>query len=149
MKCRFWKNISFLLMFFLLAAATAAPCLAQENTQVIATYTEDLGNGITAVITITQTVSRSTINQTKSGQYYSSGQYIGQAALAATFFYNGSTSQATGASGVGSGANGWRYGNQSTWTSGSTAYLSATLSKGGASVPVNLSLSCDENGVVS
>lgn len=106
MKRKFWKNLVSLLLCFLLAAAMAVPCFAQEHTQVIATYTEDLGNGITAVTTITQTVTRSTISRTKASNYYSSGQYIGQAALSASFSYNGSTAQATGASGTGSGANG-------------------------------------------
>lgn len=149
MKRKFWKNLVSLLLCFLLAAAMAVPCFAQEHTQVIATYTEDLGNGITAVTTITQTVTRSTISRTKASNYYSSGQYIGQAALSATFSYNGSTAQATGASGTGSGANGWNYGGQRTWTSGNSAYLSATLSKGGASVPVSLSLTCSPSGSVS
>lgn len=149
MKRKFWKNLVSLLLCFLLAAAMAVPCFAQEHTQVIATYTEDLGNGITAVTTITQTVIRSTISRTKASNYYSSGQYIGQAALSASFSYNGSTAQATGASGTGSGANGWSYGGQRTWTSGSSAYLSATLSKGGASVPVSLSLTCSPSGSVS
>lgn len=149
MKRKFWKNLVSLLLCFLLAAAMAVPCFAQEHTQVIATYTEDLGNGITAVTTITQTVTRSTISRTKASNYYSSGQYIGQAALSASFSYNGSTAQATGASGTGSGANGWNYGGQRTWTSGSSAYLSATLSKGGASVPVSLSLTCSPSGSVS
>lgn len=149
MKRKFWKNLVSLLLCFLLAAAIAVPCFAQEHTQVIATYTEDLGNGITAVTTITQTVTRSTISRTKASNYYSSGQYIGQAALSATFSYNGSTAQATGASGTGSGANGWNYGGQNTWTSGSSAYLSATLSKGGTRVPVSLSLTCSPSGSVS
>lgn len=149
MKRKFWKNLVSLLLCFLLAAAIAVPCFAQEHTQVIATYTEDLGNGITAVTTITQTVTRSTISRTKASNYYSSGQYIGQAALSATFSYNGSTAQATGASGTGSGANGWNYGGQNTWTSGSSAHLSATLSKGGTRVPVSLSLTCSPSGSVS
>lgn len=149
MKRKFWKNLVSLLLSFLLAATMAVPCFAQEHTQVIATYTEDLGNGITAVTTITQTVTRSTISRTKASNYYSSGQYIGQAALSASFSYNGSTAQATGASGAGSGSNGWSYGGQNTWTSGNSAYLSASLSKGGASVPVSISLSCDAHGNVS
>lgn len=149
MKRKFWKNLVSLLLCFLLAAAIAVPCFAQEHTQVIATYTKDLGNGITAVTTITQTVTRSTISRTKASNYYSSGQYIGQAALSASFSYNGSTAQATEASGTGSGANGWNYGGQRTWTSGSSTYLSASLSKGGASVPVSLSLTCSPSGSVS
>ena len=135
MKRKFWKNIFSLLMCFLLATAVAVPCFAQEHNQVIATYTEDLGNGITAVTTITQTVTRSTTSTTKTKDYYSSGQHIGRAALYGSFSYPGS--------------NGWSYGGQNTWTSGNSAYLSASLSKGGASVPVSISLSCDAHGNVS
>ena len=100
MKRKFWKNIFSLLMCFLLAIAAAVPCFAQENNQVVTTYTEDLGN-------------------------------------------------ATGADGTGTGINGWSYGGQSTWTSGNSAHLSATLSKGSVSVPVSISLSCDAHGNVS
>ena len=136
MKRKFWKNIFSLLMCFLLAIAAAVPCFAQENNQVVTTYTEDLGNGITVVTT-------------KTKDYYSGGQKIGRAALYGSFSYNGSTAQATGADGTGTGINGWSYGGQSTWTSGNSAHLSATLSKGSVSVPVSISLSCDAHGNVS
>ena len=63
MKRKFWKNIFSLLMCFLLAIAAAVPCFAQENNQVVTTYTEDLGNGITVVTTIAKTVTRSTTNK--------------------------------------------------------------------------------------
>ena len=130
MKRKFWKNIFSLLMCFLLAIAAAVPCFAQENNQVVTTYTEDLGNGITVVTTIAKTVTRSTTSTTKTKDYYSGGQKIGRAALYGSFSYNGSTAQ-------------------STWTSGNSAHLSATLSKGSVSVPVSISLSCDAHGNVS
>lgn len=81
MKRKFWKNIFSLLMCFLLAIAAAVPCFAQENNQVVTTYTEDLGNGITVVTTIAKTVTRSTTSTTKTKDYYSGGQKIGRAAL--------------------------------------------------------------------
>ncbi len=135
----------------LLTLAFSMTCFAAENEKTIASYTEDLGNGITAVVTITQTDSfaRSTKKQTISKSYYSSGTYIGSAALAATFNYNGSTSSAVSASGSGSGANGWSYSGQSTRTSGKTAYLTASLKNGSKTVGVSLSLTCDANGNVS
>ena len=115
----------------------------------IASYTEDLGNNITVVVTITQTVTRSTTTTTKAHDYYYDGQYIGRAALSASFYYDGSIARATGASGTGSGSNGWSYGGQSTGTSGNRAYLNATLSNGSRSVPVNLSLTCSPSGSIS
>ena len=149
MKRKLWKNIFSILMCFLLATAIAVPCFAQENNQVITTYTEDLGNGITVVTTITKAVTRSTTSTTKTKDYYSGGQQIGRAALYGSFSYNGSTAQATSAGGTGTGTNGWNFGSQSTWTSGNSAHLSATLTKGGTSVPVSISLSCDAHGNVS
>lgn len=144
------KLISFVLVS-LFVFLFSFSCFAQENTRIINTYTEDLGNGITAVVTISEvdSLTRSTTFHSISKDYYQSGSFIGTAALSASFSYNGSTAQATGASGTGSGANGWNYGGQRTWTSGSSAYLSATLSKGGASVPVSLSLTCSPSGSVS
>ena len=65
MKRKFWKNIFSLLMCFLLAIAAAVPCFAQEDNQVVTTYTEDLGNGITVVTTIAKTVTRSATSTTK------------------------------------------------------------------------------------
>ena len=142
------KALSFMLCLTL-AVALAAPCFAQGNERVIASYSEDLGNGITAVTTITQTVTRSTTSTTKATNYYSGGQYIGQAALYGSFYYDGSIARATGASGAGSGANGWSYGGQSTGTSGNRAYLNATISSGSHSVPVSLSLTCSPSGNIS
>lgn len=131
--------------------AFSITCFAAENEKILASYTEDLGNGITAVVTITQTESfaRSTKKQSISKGYYSGGTYIGAAALTATFNYNGSTSRAVEAVGNGSGANGWSYSGQSTRTSGKTAYLTASLKNGGKTIPVSLSLTCDANGNVS
>lgn len=149
MKKRFWKKTMSVLLCFLLTVVLAVPCFAKEPTKILATYTEELGNGITVVTTITQTVTRSTTSTTKSSNYYSNGQYIGQASLYGSFSYDGSISRATAASGAGSGANGWSYGGQNTWTNGSSAYLSATLSGTGGSVPVNLSLHCDAQGNLS
>ena len=87
MKRKFWKNIFSLLMCFLLAIAAAVPCFAQENNQVVTTYTEDLGNGITVVTTIAKTVTRSATSTTKTKDYYSGGQKIGRAALYGSFSY--------------------------------------------------------------
>ena len=149
MKNRLRKKVASLIMCVMIGMTLSIPCFAQDSDRVIATYTENLGNGITAITTITQTVTRSSTSTTKTKDFYSSGQYIGRAALQGSFSYNGSTSQATGANGVGSGANGWSYGDQNTWISGNSAYLSAALSKSGTRVPVNISLSCDAYGNVS
>lgn len=150
-KMKTHKKLFSLVLVSLLMFVFAFSCFAQENAQVIKTYTEDLGNGITAVVTITKAdgLTRSSTTHTVSKEYYSSGTYIGNAALIASFYYDGSTARATGASGAGSGANGWSYGGQSTGTSGNRAYLNATLSNGSRNVPVSLSLTCSPSGNIS
>ncbi|WP_300367824.1 hypothetical protein [uncultured Subdoligranulum sp.] len=145
------KKILSAVLVSLLMFVFAFSCFAQENERVIKTYTEDLGNGITAVVTITETdsLTRSSKTHSITKDYYSSGTYIGAAALTASFYYDGSTARATGAGGAGSGANGWSYGDQSTGTSGNHAYLNATLSNGSHDVPVSLSLTCSPSGSIS
>ena len=130
------KKILSVVLVSLLMFVFAFSCFAQENEQVIKTYTENLGNGITAVVTITETNGLTRSSKTHQ-------------ILTANFYYDGSTARATGASGAGSGANGWSYGGQSTGTSGNRAYLSATLSNGSRSVPVSLSLTCSPSGSIS
>lgn len=145
------KKLFSLALVSLLMFVFAFSCFAQESKRVVDTYTENLGNGVTAVVTITEidNLARSSKAHQISKEYYSGGTYIGAAILNASFTYNGSTAQATAASGAGSGSNGWSYGGQSTGTSGNRAYLNATLSNGGRRVPVNLSLTCSPSGNIS
>lgn len=144
------KKILTMICVTVMVFALALPCFAESSTKIISTYTENLGNGISAVVTIEETTvqGRTAKTYSKSENYYSGGTYIGRAVLIATFSYNGLTSSATGASGSGIGSNGWSYGGQSTWTSGKSAYLSAALSNGGTNIGVSISLSCDANGNV-
>lgn len=151
MTNKIWKRTLTLAAAAILALAFSLTCFAAENEKLLASYTEDLGNGITAVVTITETESfaRATKRQSMSKKYYTGGTYIGVAVLTASFSYDGSTSRAVEAVGSGSGANGWSYSGQSTRTSGKTAYLTASFKKSGKTVPVSLSLTCDANGNVS
>lgn len=145
------KNQFALLIVTLLVFMFSFSGFAQENKQANKVYTEDLGNGISATVTLSEvnTMTRSAKTYSIAKEYYKDGSYIGNAVLYASFSYNGSTAEATAASGAGTGAGGWNYGGQSTWISGSSAYLSASLSKGGTTVPVNLSLHCDAYGNIS
>lgn len=124
---------------------------AQEEKQISNVYVESLENGVTVKVTLSKmnSIARSSKTYSITKEYHKDGTYIGNAVLYASFSYNGSTAQATAASGAGAGAGGWSYGSQRTWCSGSSAYLSANLSKGGTSIPVSLSLHCDANGNVS
>lgn len=114
-------------------------------------HTEYLENDITVVTTITYQASnaRSICGNSISKDYYHAGKYIAHVYLEANFTYNGRTSSATSASGNGYTASGWSYSGQSTWCSGATAYLTATITNGKTVVPVSLSLTCDANGNLS
>ena len=101
------KKILTMICVTVMVFALALPCFAESSTKIISTYTENLGNGISAVVTIEETTvqGRTAKTYSKSENYYSGGTYIGRAVLAATFSYNGLTSSATGASGSGIGSN--------------------------------------------
>lgn len=145
------KRVIALLSVSMFMALFSLSCFAQENSSAKKIYTEDLGDGITAVVTLSETngMARSSKTYNVTKEYYKDGTYIGVATLYASFYYDGSSASATAASGAGAGSNGWSYGDQKTWTSGNGAYLNATLSKNGTFIPVSLALRCDARGNVS
>lgn len=145
------KRVIALLSVSMFMALFSLSCFAQENSSAKKIYTEDLGDGITAVVTLSETngMARSSKTYNVTKEYYKDGTYIGVATLYASFYYDGSSASATAASGAGAGSNGWSYGDQKTWTSGNGAYLNATLSKNGTFIPVSLALRCDARGTVS
>lgn len=145
------KRVIALLSVSMFMALFSLSCFAQENSSAKKIYTEDLGDGITAVVTLSETngMARSSKTYNVTKEYYKDGTYIGVATLYASFYYDGSSASATAASGEGAGSNGWSYGDQKTWTSGNGAYLNATLSKNGTFIPVSLALRCDARGNVS
>lgn len=142
------KILSFALTL-MLALVIPLSAMAQGNGPT--TYVEYLDNDIKVVTTIQwdETSARSSKAGSATKDYYYSGTYIGSATLQASFYYDGSTSYVTATNGSGAGTDGWTYGGQSTWSSGSTAYLNATLSKNGTYVPVSISLNCSANGTLS
>lgn len=139
----------------LLTVFTTLTCFAEAPSNrpapgTATTYVEYLEEDIIAVTTITYgSNARSSQGDSVVKDYYHAGKQIGQVCLKATFTYNGRTSSATGASGNGYTASGWSYSGQSTWCSGATAYLTATITNGKTVVPVSLSLTCDANGNLS
>lgn len=145
------KRFIALLSVSMFMALFSLSCFAQENSSAKIIHTEDLGNGFTAVVTLSETngMTRSSKTHSITKEYYKDGTYIGAATLYASFYYDGSSSSATAASGAGAGSNGWSYSSQSVWTSGNNAYLNATLSKNGTFIPVSLTLRCDAHGNVS
>lgn len=155
--CRYYFNqfsasrLNICLSVSMFMALFSLSCFAQENSFGKKIYTEDLGDGVTVVVTLSETngIARSSRTHSVTKEYYKDGAYIGAATLYASFYYDGSSSSATAASGAGAGSNGWSYSGQSVWTSGNSAYLNATLSRNGTFIPVSLSLCCDAYGNVS
>ena len=115
------KRVIALLSVSMFMALFSLSCFAQENSSAKKIYTEDLGDGITAVVTLSETngMARSSKTYNVTKEYYKDGTYIGVATLYASFYYDGSSASATAASGA------------------------------GTFIPVSLALRCDARGNVS
>lgn len=146
------KVVSCILAAFLLVAA-AIPCFAAEaEPAVVSVLEEDLGNGVQCVTTVYMDSLQVRSNQCQghvAKDYSFNGKVVATVVLTATFTYDGSTAKATGAYGSHSVASGWSYSGESTWCSGATARLTATVSGSGHSIPVSLSLTCSTSGTLS
>ena len=96
------KRFIALLSVSMFMALFSLSCFAQENSSAKMIYTEDLGNGFTAVVTLSETngMARSSKTHSVTKEYYKDGTYIGAATLYASFHYDGSSSSATAASGA-------------------------------------------------
>ena len=90
--------LSVVCTFHCFAEFSAAP-VEDEG---IETYTQDLGNGlvVSSSICINTGMGRSATGSYKANDYYSNGSLIGTIYLYGSFYYNGSTATATGASGA-------------------------------------------------
>lgn len=138
-------SIFFALAFIVCAAFPASA----HNTDSSGTTksVEYLNNGI-KVVTILETVAgreRANKGSSLTKEYYSENRLVGSATLTATFSYDGITAHATSASSSHWVASGWSYSGESVYTSGATAYLSATIS-GSTTIPVDITLTCDPYG---
>lgn len=60
MKKKFITMVCIAVMVF----ALALPCFAENDTKIISTYTEDMGNGISAVVTIEEITARGRTSKT-------------------------------------------------------------------------------------
>ena len=147
------KKLVSLAIAAILVFVLAVPAFALEpETQVIDLGTVDLGNGVSyhTVLTFENSALRASVKKgsiTRDFSYY--GAAIGSVQLNGIFSYDGHTATATSASVYHTVSNGWSYGGESSWCSGNTANMSATFSKGSASVPVSATLSCSPTGALS
>lgn len=141
-------------VFSLLAAITVAVCLnvsvlaaEPKGVQTRTVSVETLENGITIVdtVTVNSVVQRSGIGAQRTVDCYNGNVRVGSVTLNANFTYDGITAHATNASSSHWVASGWSYSGESVYTSGATAYLSATIS-GSTTIPVDITLTCDPYG---
>ncbi len=161
------------LLSFLLASALCVVCtvpsfaaenVTQQNDKTVISVSEkDLGNGFTMetvisipksssklhVNAITQTRTANATNTVKRG-----GSRVGSITLTANFGYNGSSAWVNSMSAGHSVASGWSYENESTWSSGGTANMSASMvQKLGfitiAEVDPSISITCSPSGQIS
>lgn len=144
MKCLLSVAAVLILSLGLLANTASAANKLEERI--------DYENGSYAIITtITSGVARANVADSKTYTYYnSSNQRCFSYTLNATFTYDGRTASATSSSGGASiYRQGWSLSSHNEYTSGSTAYGSATFSgPNDESRPVSLSLTCDKDGSV-
>lgn len=77
------KRVIALLSVSMFMALFSLSCFAQENSSAKKIYTEDLGDGITAVVTLSETngMARSSKTYNVTKEYYKDGTYIGVATL--------------------------------------------------------------------
>lgn len=146
------KKILTAVLSLLLTFSLALPCFANGYKPDVVSVTEDvLNNGVVCTTTIYEYpfVLRSNTRQGSVVQEYKySGKTIAYVSLNATFTYDGATATAVSASGDHSVSSGWSYSGQSTWCSGASAHLTATVS-GDVTFPVSLTLTCSPSGVLS
>lgn len=146
------KLLSFatlLIFLFILAFSAFAADSKQEVIDLGTVYME---NGISChTMLVIQNSSERTSNQSgyiiKNFSYY--GSTIAKVQLNGTFTYDGRTARAIAVSVSHATYNGWSYGGESSWCSGNRVNMSATVTKGSASVPVSATMSCSATGALS
>lgn len=151
--------LSFLLLSNLcLLPATAAEnpmqYISQENDQIIISQTiEDIGNGYYYVETIyvpsVQPYSN-TKTGTKTSACVNGGTTIFSISVTGTFTYDGSSSQATSASGsISAYVDGVTLNSRRAYTSGASACAFGSVTYNGATLQKTVTLTCDKNGNLS
>lgn len=148
------RIFSLLICILLLGSMIALPVAAEEEDQIVISQTvEDLGDGCYYIETITvpsiQPYSN-TVKGTKRATYVVSEQSIFTVAVHGTFSYDGNSSSATDASGtITTYVDGVEIEDKDAYTSGASAYASATVRYQGVRLTKTVKLTCDKNGNLS
>ena len=151
MKRKFSLFLALMMALNLCAIPTSAssPEVTQETETI---YTEEYGEvRVETILTVYPATARShTRSADKTKNYYAGDTKIATVTLSATFGYDWVGSWVDEASSSYSTYDGWSYKNESISTSGSTAKLSAKLTKLlYSSHSVSISLKCTADGTIS
>lgn len=159
------RNIVTALLIGILVFATGVPCFAAENpdskdSTLETIYYED-GSYATLETTIDEGnmdnpgITPMAAYKTKSGTsdytyYNKSGAKAWTLTLTASFKYNGSTAQATGASASHTiHINGWSCSGKNTTKSGATAKVHGTFKYGTLTPDITIQMTCSANGTIT
>lgn len=131
----------------------AATSFSEDEQIVLSQSFEDLGNGCYFIETIYVPAIQSYSNTktgTKTAQYIASGTTIYTISVTGTFTYDGSTSNATSASGsIVTYVDGVTINSRRAYTSGSSAIATGSVTYNGATLQKTVTLTCDKNGNLS
>lgn len=138
-----------LVFLFMLAFPVLATGPKQEVIDLGTVYMEN-GMSCHTVLVIEDSFER---DSSKTGSIVKDFSYYGilttRIQLNGTFTYDGRTARAIAVSVSHATYNGWSYGGESSWCSGNRVNMSATVTKGSASVPVSATMSCSATGALS
>lgn len=143
-RAAFAVTIIFTVLSFLTIPAIAADKVTD--------YTIYYDDGSYAVVTLSNSLTRVKVNETKSYTYYNPlGQRCFAYTLFASFTYNGTTSWADSCDfGVAIYRQSWDINAHSEYVSGNSAYGNATFTSPDGQVrTASLTLTCDKNGNVT
>ncbi len=150
------KLFSILVCFLLVVTTVFLPVSAQaaENEQIIISQTvefisEDCYFVETIYVPSTQTYSN-TKTGTKVAECISSGTSIFTISVTGTFTYNGTSAQATSASGsISALVSGVTLNSRRAYTSGASACAFGSVNYNGVTLQKTVTLTCDKNGNLS
>lgn len=148
------RRISAFLIGVLLLCTAVLPCAAAQpasSVQQSVIHTEYGDIVVTTTLTVYDSAARaSTKSADKIRTFTYQGQTIATVTLSATFGYDGKSAWVEEASASHDTSGGWSYGREVIDTDGSTAALSARLTKSSfAPVDFTLSMSCTPSGKIS
>lgn len=148
------RNFALLICLLTIISVLTISTAASEPEQIVISQTvDDLGNGCYCIETITVPSIQAFSNQktgTKTSEYVSNNTTIFTISVTGIFTYDGTTSEATSASGkIAAYVDGVTLNSRKAYTSGSSAIVTASLTYDGSNLQKTVTLTCDKNGKLS